>query len=128
MLVENGVVTKYVDPALVSNITKDGAGTLGELSWTTRWDGKLIATYMGTEVNYAADVLATSVAIVLTSADEVIEEVVDPVEPSTEEEEDETVDVTPDEEPEEENPKTGLALALVPMMVAAVAVVASKRR
>lgn len=128
MLVENGVVTKYVDPALVSNITKNGAGTLGELSWTTRYDGKLIATYMGTEVNYAADALATSVALVLTSADEVIEEVVDPVEPSTEEEEDDTV-VTP-EEPEEEdtNPETGLALALVPMMVAAVAVVASKRR
>ena len=42
--------------------------------------------------------------------------------------EDETVEVTPDEEPEEdENPKTGLALALVPMMIAAAVAVITKK-
>ena len=61
--------------------------------------------------------------------DEIIIEVTDPVEPSTDEEEDVTVDVEePADEPaEEENPKTGLALAIIPMIVAAAAVVISKR-
>ncbi|MBQ8623011.1 MAG: hypothetical protein IJ424_01320 [Oscillospiraceae bacterium] len=61
--------------------------------------------------------------------DEIIVEVTDPVEPSTDEEEDVTVDVEePAEEPAvEENPKTGLALAVVPMLVAALAVVITKR-
>ncbi len=57
--------------------------------------------------------------------DEVVVEITDPVEPSTEEEEDVTVDV---EEPAEDtNPTTGLALAVVPMLIAAAAVVISKR-
>lgn len=61
--------------------------------------------------------------------DEIIIEVTDPVEPSTDEEEDVTVDVEePADEPAvEENPKTGLALAIIPMIVAAAAVVISKR-
>ena len=60
--------------------------------------------------------------------DEDVVEIIDPTEPSTEEEEDETVEVTPDEEPEEdENPKTGLALALVPMMIAAAVAVITKK-
>lgn len=104
------------------------AGSYGDLAWEKpNWEGKIATTYKGAALNYPTGAVAT---IVLTSADEVIEEVVDPVEPSTEEEEDETVPSDPVEEPEEEdtNPETGLALALVPMMVAAVAVVASKRR
>ena len=57
--------------------------------------------------------------------EEIVVEIVDPVESTTEEEEDVTVEV---EEPaEEENPKTGLALAVVPMLVALAAVVISKR-
>ncbi len=58
--------------------------------------------------------------------DENVVEIIDPTEPSTEEEEDETVDAEPEEAPEE-NPKTGLALALVPMMLAAAAVVITKK-
>ena len=63
-----------------------------------------------------------------TEVEEDVVEIIDPTEPSTEEEEDETVEVTPDEEPEEdENPKTGLALALVPMMIAAAVAVITKK-
>lgn len=57
---------------------------------------------------------------------EIIVEVEEPVESTTEEEEDVTVEV---EEPaEEENPKTGLALAVVPTVLAVAVAVASKRR
>ncbi len=62
--------------------------------------------------------------------DVVIIEVTDPVESTTDEEEDVTADdevVTEEEPAVEENPKTGLALAIVPMILAAAAVVISKR-
>ena len=57
----------------------------------------------------------------ITDTEEIIVDVSDPVESATEEEEDTTVEA-------EENPETGIALAVVPMLVAMAAVVASKRR
>ncbi len=130
LAVTDGKVQKYVNKDAVANITKDNEGALGELTWAINWStNNLDASYKGEALRFGAEAKALSVSLVLSAADDVvIEEVEDPVEPSTEEEEDDTV-VAPEEEPEvDENPKTGLALALVPMMVAAVAVVASKRR
>lgn len=111
--------------------------TMGDISFS-RYGGGL--TYKGAAINYAvggeADngnqpwgwgAKATDIYVLLSSADEAVEdttvEVDDPVESTTEEEEDTTVDAEV-----EENPETGLALAVVPMLVAAAAIVASKRR
>ena len=123
-------VLDRVDNEKIANI-KDNK--LGDLDWFETWDGSAYskaANYKGQELRFANEALADSITLVLSTADAVVEEVKDPVEPSTDEEEDVTVDVEePAEEPEEEeNPKTGLALAVVPMLVAAAAVVASKRR
>lgn len=123
-------VLDRVDNEKIANI-KDNK--LGDLDWFETWDGSAYskaANYKGQELRFANEALADSITLVLSTADAVVEEVEDPVEPSTDEEEDVTVDVEePAEEPEEEeNPKTGLALAVVPMLVAAAAVVASKRR
>ena len=143
-----------IDDALWGVGTFPDASESGDLTWNRWWgaDGFSGAKYKGASIVYAADgqahiennndvdvawnaklsgAKATDVYLLLSSADDaVVEEVEDPVEPSTDEEEDVTVDVEePAEEPEEEeNPKTGLALAVVPMLVAAAAVVASKRR
>lgn len=117
-------------------------GSLGDLSWSqygggAKYKGNVITYALGGEAYEQNNVptwdarygaAATDIYLLATTAndDVVVEEVEDPVEPSTEEEEDVTVDV---EEPAEDtNPGTGLALAVVPMLVAAVAVVASKRR
>lgn len=124
----DGVVTDKVDISKVNNITNY---TLGDLTWDNPYGGATSTAYLnGEELRYGAEAAALSVSLVLTTADDaVVEEVEDPVEPATEEEEEDTVPADPVEEPEEDNnPKTGLALAVVPMMVAAVAVVASKRR
>ncbi len=139
-----------IDDALWGVGTFPDASESGDLTWNRWWgaDGFSGAKYKGASIVYAADgqahiennndvdvawnaklsgAMATDIYLLLSSADDtVVEEVEDPVEPSTDEEEDVTVDV---EEPAvEENPKTGLVLAVVPMLVAAAAVVASKRR
>lgn len=122
-----------VNSLVVDYATFGGNGSLGDFAWSQYGGG---TTWRGAALNYAkggnsaGDVVAAEMYILLTSSDDaVIEDVEEPVEPSTEEEEDETVPAEPTEEPENDtNPETGLALALVPMMVAAVAVVASKRR
>ncbi|MBQ8624006.1 MAG: hypothetical protein IJ424_06530 [Oscillospiraceae bacterium] len=144
-----------IDDALWGQGTFPDASESGDLTWNRWWgaDGFSGAKYKGASIVYAADgqahvqnnndvdvawnaklsgALATDVYLLLSSSDNtVVEEVEDPVESSTDEEEDVTVDVEEpaDEEPAvEENPKTGLALAVVPMLVAAAAVVISKRR
>ncbi len=102
-------------------------GTLGDYSWT-----KDTISYCGQEINIYwnqwYNVAPQSVTLVLgytdveTPADDIVVE--DPVE-STEEE---SEDITVEEPVEDTNPGTGLALAVVPMVLAAAAVVASKRR
>ncbi len=118
-------------------------GSLGDISWAqygggAKYKGNTIIYALGGEAYAQNDIPswdgrygagAKEIYLLASTVEEenvVVEEVEDPVEPSTEEEEDVTVDV---EEPAEDtNPGTGLALAVVPMLVAAVAVVASKRR
>lgn len=118
-------------------------GSLGDISWAqygggAKYKGNNIIYALGGEA-YAENSIpswdarygagAKDIYLLASTVEEenvVVEEVEDPVESTTEEEEDVTVEV---EEPaEEENPKTGLALAVVPMIIAAVAAVASKRR
>lgn len=65
----------------------------------------------------------------VTLPDEEVIEVVDPTEANTTDEEDETPDnAEVVEQPEDKNPPTGIALAVLPMIVAAAACVASKRK
>ncbi len=131
LAVVDGKVIDRVDNAKVANITTN---KLGDLEWFETWDGSAYSkacNYKGQELRFGAEALADSITLVLSTADNtVVEEVEDPVESTTDEEEDVTADdeVTEEEPAVEENPKTGLALAVVPMIVAAVAVVASKRR
>lgn len=120
-----------------------GDGSFGDLTWAQYGGG---AKYKGSEIIYALggeayaqnNIMpwearygagAKEIYLLASTAEvenDVIVEVEDPVESTTEEEEDVTVEV---EEPAEDtNPGTGLALAVVPMLVAAAAVVASKRR
>ena len=109
-------------------------GTLGDYSWSA-WgtaDTNPAIKFCGQDVNIYwnqwDNVAPQSVTLVLgytdveTPADDIVVE--DPVE-STEEE---SEDITVEEPVEETNPGTGLALAVVPMVLAAAAVVASKRR
>lgn len=109
-------------------------GTLGDYSWTA-WgtgDNNPAIKFCGQDVNNYwnqwSNANPQSVTLVLgytdveTPADDIVVE--DPVE-STEEE---SEDITVEEPVEETNPGTGLALAVVPMVLAAAAVVASKRR
>lgn len=111
-------------------------GTFGSYSWD-----KDNIYFCGTAINAYWNQLTkatgeggypvpTSVKIVLGTADNADDvEIETPVESDTEEvDEDNTNDVTVDDETEDTNPSTGVALAIVPMMVAAAAVVASKRR
>lgn len=117
-------------------------GTLGDYSWTASWSGATPSiSFCGQELNSywnqfvgttncaGGAVTPASVTIVLSTTDveDTAEDIVveDPVE-STEEESEE-ITVT---EPvvEDTNPGTGIALAVVPMVLAAAAVVASKRR
>ena len=117
-------------------------GTLGDYSWTAwgtgdtnpaiKFCGQDVNNYwnqfVGTTNCAGGAVVPTSVTLVLgytdveTPADDIV--VDDPVE-STEEE---SEDITVEEPKEDTNPGTGLALAVVPMVLAAAAVVASKRR
>lgn len=120
-------------------------GSLGDISWAqygggAKYKGNNIIYALGGEAYAENDIApwdarygagAKEIYLLASTTEEenvVVEEVEDPVEPSTEEEE--TVEVEDPAEVEEEdtNPGTGLALAVVPMLVAAVAVVASKRR
>lgn len=108
------------------------SGTLGDYSWTTV-NGEKVISFCGQEVNVYwnqwSNAKPVSVTLVLgyTDVEDTAEDIVveDPVE-STEEESEE-ITVT---EPvvEDTNPGTGIALAVVPMVLAAAAVVASKRR
>lgn len=108
-------------------------GTLGDYSWSASWTGADPAIkFCGQDVNIWwnqwSNVAPQSVTLVLgytdveVPADDIVVE--DPVE-STEEE---SEDITVEEPVEDTNPGTGIALAVVPMILAAAAVVVSKRR
>lgn len=140
---KNNYLVDVADGYYSNGIFTDGS--LGDLSWAQYGGG---AKYKGNNIIYALGgeayakngipswdarygAGAKDIYLLASTTEEdnvVVEEVEDPVEPSTEEEE--TVEVEDPAEVEEEdtNPGTGLALAVVPMLVAAVAVVASKRR
>ena len=133
------------------NLDMQGAGSVGRLSWSynnrVRYDGEQVryaaggaseamATYNRSPVaSQAADSIpAEATAMYLLFPEAAQEEVKAPTEPpETEEDEpqggdDMNVADEPAEEPKaDENPKTGLALAVVPMMIAAAAAVVSKK-
>ncbi len=133
------------------NLSMQGAGSVGRLSWANndrvRYDGEqvryaaggaseAIANYnLSPVASQAADSIpAEATAMYLLFPEAAQEEVKAPTEPpETEEDEpqggdDMNVADEPAEEPKaDENPKTGLALAVVPMMIAAAAAVVSKK-
>ena len=86
--------------------------------------------YKGNPIEYVhtfSDVYIELTMPELDDEDEI--EVEDPVEAGDVEDEDETIEVDdPVDQPEDTNPPTGIVLAVLPMAIAAAAVVASKRR
>lgn len=86
--------------------------------------------YKGNPINYEHKFSEMYIELTMPETDDEEEiEVKDPVEAGDVEDEDETIEVTdPVDEPEDTNPPTGIVLAVLPMAIAAAAVVASKRR
>lgn len=86
--------------------------------------------YKGNPINYEHKFSEMYIELTMPETDDEEEiEVKDPVEAGDVEDEDETIEVKdPVDEPEDTNPPTGIVLAVLPMAIAAAAVVASKRR
>lgn len=86
--------------------------------------------YKGNPINYEHKFSEMYIELTMPETDDEEEiEVKDPVEAGDVEDEDETIEVKdPVDQPEDTNPPTGIVLAVLPMAIAAAAVVASKRR
>ena len=86
--------------------------------------------YKGNPINYEHKFSEMYIELTMPETDDEEEiEVDDPVQAGDVEDEEDNIEVTdPVDEPEDTNPPTGIVLAVLPMAIAAAAVVASKRR
>ena len=86
--------------------------------------------YKGNEIRYEHKFSEMYIELTMPETDDEEEiEVDDPVQAGDVEDEEDNIEVTdPVDEPEDTNPPTGIVLAVLPMAIAAAAVVASKRR
>lgn len=86
--------------------------------------------YKGNPINYEHKFSEMYIELTMPETDEEEEiEVDDPIQAGDVEDEEDNIEVTdPVDEPEDTNPPTGIVLAVLPMAIAAAAVVASKRR
>lgn len=86
--------------------------------------------YKGNPINYEHKFSEMYIELTMPETDDEDEiEVDDPIQAGDVEDEEDNIEVTdPVDEPEDTNPPTGIVLAVLPMAIAAAAVVASKRR
>ncbi len=86
--------------------------------------------YKGNPINYEHKFSEMYIELTMPETDDDEEiEVDDPIQAGDVEDEEDNIEVTdPVDEPEDTNPPTGIVLAVLPMAIAAAAVVASKRR
>lgn len=86
--------------------------------------------YKGNPINYEHKFSEMYIELTMPETDDEEEiEVDDPIQAGDVEDEEDNIEVTdPVDEPEDTNPPTGIVLAVLPMAIAAAAVVASKRR
>lgn len=148
-----GIFNEYMDVVVIDAAHKANLDTIATLKATAKANGVKTGTFgnyswdadnvyfAGEAINQYWNQLTaatgssnfpvpTSVKIVLNADDAENVDIDTPVESTEEEVDTDDTDATVDVEDktEDTNPTTGIALAVVPMMVAAAAVVASKRR